>query len=255
MVSTRSMHTTNLSNLKDLYYIGDKLYNTLVSNNIHSLTELMESEYYTTLPEKSKEIIHFNLQNELFSTIQPTSLFADYIIFDTEFLSDGKNQRGRIFSIVAKDNHGQVFKQSISSVTDEAEREMLSNFLHFVDNRVCIHWGMADNIECKKAFKRLSINAPINTFDLCNYCMTNNVYFRGAFNYKLKSIENAFIKEGLLQVGSHCTYQGHVLASIFRDWMKTPYKFDYYEMNKILNYNVNDVLITESIYNFIVSGK
>ncbi len=236
--------------LKDLFGIGNKKLLLLNENNIYTIKDLLFSKYYDNLNQTTKNIIYCNNQDKpilnLINYDKNILKHEKYIIFDIEFYSF----TGTIISICAINENGEYFKEYIKDFDILTERELIFNFIKFVDKRICFHWGNADKIIMYKSKSKLNIDFTINTFDLFNFCKTNQIYFKNSLNYKLKNIGNALFQNNLSTFKHAEAYEGYDLYLLFKKWYNEcliPIE----EIKHILVYNYEDVILLEEIYKLI----
>lgn len=253
-----NVNIQDMYKLRELYQVGDKAFTELIYQGIYSIKDLA-SKFDTILNHSkydlTREIIHINLQEKYFcspSYINTDAIsFSDWVIFDIEYMCL-KGGEYHIYSISGIDNNGTIFKQAVNGVSDDEQKKLITDYIHYSRNKNNIHYSHADVSCMRNVCSRLGIDFNLDTCDLHKFLIDNRICFKGSYNMKLKNIEKAFIDQGLLTPGVHCPYNGHVLAQLFKNWYEHPSSFDMNEMDKILEYNVNDVLITKCIYKFIL---
>lgn len=242
-----------LCKLSELLGIGPKKLEFLNNNGIYTILELSNSKFFNTLPEITKNIINYNfslynVQN--FENIDMTDILKkEFIIMDIEFLST----TGKIFSICALDNEENKFIKSINDFDIKNEREMIFEFLNFVNGRICFAWGNVENQILEKSKKRLNIDFNIKIINLHSFCVKNNILFKWCWNYKLKHIGNNLNYYNFINYNHNNDFGGYELYQLFLEWNKTQY-IDTEIMDKILKYNFQDVELLDKIKKFIITS-
>lgn len=241
--------------LKDLLNIGEKKLELLNNNDIFTIDELTNSKFYDKLPKLTKKIIEIN-KNKYYTMTDFSNLNnindindKEFIIFDLEFYS----KTGKIFSICAIDNEGKRFNENINDFNILTERQIILNFLNFVNNKKCFHWGQADRIYLEKSKIRLNMEFEIKTFDLHKWCINNYITFWKCLNYKLKHIGNNLFNNNLINYFHENDFEGIELFNFFREWDELQ-EINVDKMEEILKYNFQDVLLLNEIKNYLINS-
>lgn len=106
-------------------------------------------------------------------------------------------------------NNDWISKTFIADKLDiYSERNLINDWFKYIIDLVgnntftLCHWSNAEQTMLTKSIKRTGQTLPNNLvwFDLLKYVKDNNIAFKGAFNYGLKSIANACYKNGLIDI-------------------------------------------------------
>ena len=130
---------------------------------------------------------------------------------------------------------------------------MISNFLNFVNNRLCFHWGHCDKTILEKSKIRLNIDFSIETFDIHKFCVKNEIVFWNCLNYKLKHIGERLFNNNLINYEHSQDFEGLKLYELFKEWDQLQV-IDMEIFNKILDYNLQDVYLLNEIRKYLISS-